>query len=273
MREISSPLEERLKALVRCSAPGEVKQNNFIIQKNAKPRSVSKQEKQRAATASRRRPAPDAAVEPIRRPYYRRRSRPSGGILCPRRSTKTWTVNIRPRAWGNSDKIWFGKIPTEEDAKCVADLVFHYIGQECVHKKFPATDQLPPFLNDKLRGLRTKEDRMRYVLRISKDAHNLAERKAFIQSVKENVEFVKFVKVSSYEVPSPTSGPMEKNCGPALCSELPELHEGMEQASTQILMQGRFVSASVHGCNRSFASHLLKYLDTSTPVSANYVNV
>lgn len=46
--------------------------------------------------------------------------------------------------------------------------------------------------------------------------------------MKENVEFVKFVKVSSYEVFFLIFGLMEKNCGLVLCLEFFELYEGME---------------------------------------------
>lgn len=84
-----------------------------------------------------------------------------------------------------------GKIKSVEEAQRIADIVYHYIGSASVHFLFPGVrERPPPFLNSKLQVLDSVEKRMRYVKCIAKGDQFLAERKEFMDSVKEMVKYV-----------------------------------------------------------------------------------
>jgi hypothetical protein len=121
----------------------------------------------------------------------RRKSPRSGGIIPPRDSKASWAVNIRPKNWGNKDKIWMGKIKSIEEAQRIADIVFHYLGCGPVHFLFPdGRGHPPPFLNDNLQLLDSVEKRMKYVKDIAKGDAFHARRKELMDSVKEMVKYL-----------------------------------------------------------------------------------
>ncbi|KAG0575349.1 hypothetical protein KC19_VG338600 [Ceratodon purpureus] len=158
-------LEERLEALVRFSAPGEVGNgfHDFDLL--------------------------DVPVIGAIRGGRRRKNPRTGGVLFPRDSKASWAVNIRPKNWGNRDKIWLGKLKCMEEAQRIADIIFYYLGCEPAHFLFPsAGEHPPPFLNDNLRTLDSVEKRMRYVKRIAKGDEFQFLRKQFMDAVKEMVK-------------------------------------------------------------------------------------
>lgn len=103
----------------------------------------------------------------------------------------SWVVNIRPKNWGDKDKIWFGKIKSEREAQLTSDIAHHYLGLEPVHSLFPEQDRIPPqFFNRNLEGLQTLERRLQYVKVIAKGDEYQSRRRELMDAVKEMVIFL-----------------------------------------------------------------------------------
>lgn len=152
----------------------------------------------------------------------RRRNPRSGGVLFPRDSKSSWAVNVRPKNWGDKDKIWWGKIKSMKEAQRISDIVHYYLGCESVHLLFPGADRPPPqFLNLNLRHINSMERRMQYVKLIAKGDEHQARRKEFMESVKE---MVKFLTVENEEAQPELGGIDECRLSP----EIPDLHQGNE---------------------------------------------
>lgn len=163
----------------------------------------------------------------------RRRNPPSGGVLAPRDAKSSWAVNIRPKNWGDKDKIWWGKIKSMKEAQRISDIVHFYLGCDSVHLLFPSsTERPPPFRNSNLHHLASLELRMKYVKLIAKGDEHQARRKELMESVKDMIKLLTVETADEDdEVPWTLVGEVPALGGVGddecrLSPQIPDLHQG-----------------------------------------------
>jgi len=168
-------------------------------------------------------------------------------VLPPRDSKASWAVNIRPKNWGDKDKIWWGKIKSKKEAQRISDIVHYYLGCGSVHFLFPGSDRPPPFLNSNLSRLNSMERRMQYVKHIAKGDEHQARRKEFMESVKDMVKLLTVVRqenggeaaAAAEEMPWTCTGSQPALGGEEcrLSPEIPDLQEGKRKTQSRTFVK------------------------------------